>query len=247
MGRAWKALLLFCVVLAFRGYAQCSSVSTRLLAKGTLAETLLYIYDSQLEGNTLMFVAGTHGNEDGGYRAAEQMVAGLEMQKGRILIIPHANLQAVAAYSRTTPGGEDMNRSYPGDKEGSAIQVLAAEIIALIEEFNPIAVVDMHEGRNLYGVDGSIGNSLVLGTTLNSFMVALEVLEKVNAQNGDRQPFTFDTNPPKGSLNHTASVLKGVDSFTVETPQIYDLEVRIFQHLLFVSAFMESYDIQATW
>lgn len=247
MKQVWVVLILFCVVFTFSGFAQSSSVSTRLLAKGTAAETLLYIFDSGLEGNTLMLVAGIHGNEDAGYRAAEQMVAGLEVQKGRILIIPHTNLQAVSAYSRTAPDGTDMNRSYPGDKKGSDIQTLAAEITVLIEEFKPIAVVDMHEGRNLYGIDGSIGNSLVLGTTPNSFLVAVEVLEKVNAQNNDWRPFTFDTNPPEGSLNHTASVLKGVDAFTIETAQIYDLEVRIFQQLLFVSAFMESYDIRATW
>lgn len=43
----------------------------------------------------------------------------------------------------------------------------------------------MHEGYNFYGVDGSIGNSLVLGATDGSFMNGLEIISRVNAQNGD--------------------------------------------------------------
>jgi len=245
--RAWALLVLLCGTLALPALAQEQTVTIRVLAEGRPSETLLYIHDSGVEGNTLLFVAGTHGNEDGGYRAAEQMLETLTVRKGRMLIVPHANAQAIKDYTRAAPDGTDMNRSYPGDPEGNDIQALAAEIIALIEEFDPVAVVDMHEGRNLYGTDGSIGNSVVVGMKADAFPIALEVLEAVNAQNGDLRPFTFDANAPVGSLNHTASALLGVDAYTIETPQIYDLEVRVRQQLLFVRAFLEAYGVEADW
>ena len=245
--RVWALVALMCGMLAAPALAEEQTVTTRVLAEGRPSETLLYIHDSGVEGNALLFVAGTHGNEDGGYRAAEQMFQTLEVRKGRLLIVPYANAQAVQAYTRTAPDGTDMNRSYPGDPEGNDIQALAAEIIALVGEFGPVAVVDMHEGRNLYGIDGSIGNSLVVGLTADAFSIALDVLEAVNAQNGELRPFTFDTNAPMGSLNHTASALLGVDAYTIETPQIYDLEVRVRQQLLFVRAFLDAYGVEADW
>ena len=56
-----------------------------------------------------------------------------------------------------------MNRSYPGAEDGNPIQVLSAQIMELIQKYQPVCVVDMHEGVNFYGVNGSIGNSIVVG------------------------------------------------------------------------------------
>ena len=40
----------------------------------------------------------------------------------------------------------------------------------------------MHEGVNFYGVNGSIGNSIVVGQTQSGFINALDILEMVNTR-----------------------------------------------------------------
>ena len=44
----------------------------------------------------------------------------------------------------------------------------------LIQKYQPVCVVDMHEGVNFYGVNGSIGNSIVVGQTQSGFINALD-------------------------------------------------------------------------
>ena len=89
----------------------------------------------------------------------------------------------------------------------------------LIQKYQPVCVVDMHEGVNFYGVNGSIGNSIVVGQTQSGFINALDILEMVNSQNGDYPDFALEGNAPVGSLNCTASRELGIDAFTIETSQ----------------------------
>lgn len=223
--------------LAARGSAEV------LLAQGLTTQTPLRIDDSGRDGPTLLFVAGTHGNEIAGFAAAEELMAEIFPAAGKILWIPRANAQAIARDARTGPDGEDLNRAYPGDAQGSDIERLAREIMDLIEREQPAAVIDMHEGRNFYGQDGSIGNSVILGATEGSFANGLELLGLVNAQNGDLPAFTFDANAPTGSLNHETSTRLGIDTYTIETAQVLDEEVRVAQQKRFVRALLQLYGV----
>lgn len=219
------------------------SSETLLLAEGTAAETQARIDDSGVEGPTIFFVAGTHGNEWAGYYAADELMEEIFPTAGKIIWVPRANIQACNIEQRTAEDEVNLNRVYPGAPEGNPVEQVAAEIMALIEQEQPVAVVDMHEGYNFYGVDGSIGNSLVLGATDGSFVNGLEIIIRVNAQNGDHPDFTFDANAPAGSLNHEVSTRLGIDTYTIETSQVLEMEERIAQQKLFVHTILDIYGI----
>ena len=101
----------------------------------------------------------------------------------------------------------------------------------------------MHEGFNFYGVEGSIGNSIVAGLDAESFLLLPDILDYVNSRNGDLRAFTYDTNAPKGSLNREMHHLLGVDTYTIETSQKLPLETRIRQQLTFVEGLLTLYGI----
>ena len=172
------------------------SSETLLLAEGTAAETQARIDDSGVEGPTIFFVAGTHGNEWAGYYAADELMEEIFPTAGKIIWVPRANIQACNIEQRTAEDEVNLNRVYPGDPEGNPVEQVAAEIMALIEQEQPVAVVDMHEGYNFYGVDGSIGNSLVLGATDGSFVNGLEIIIRVNARTATIRILPLTPMPP---------------------------------------------------
>ena len=102
----------------------------------------------------------------------------------------------------------------------------------------------MHEGVNFYGVNGSIGNSIVVGQTQSGFINALDILEMVNSQNGDYPDFALEGNAPVGSLNCTASRELGIDAFTIETSQKLPMEVRVSQQVLIVTNILQQYGME---
>ena len=233
-------LALPCVTAAL---AEGPSSETLLLGEGTAAETQARIDDSGVEGPAILFVAGTHGNEWAGYYAADELMAEIFPTAGKVIWVPRANIQACEIGQRTAEDEVNLNRVYPGDAGASPVEVVAADIWALIEREQPVAVVDMHEGYNFYGVDGSIGNSLVLGATDTSFINGLEILIRVNGQNGGHPDFTYDSNAPAGSLNHEVSTRLGIDTYTIETSQVLTMEERITQQKLFVRTILDIYGI----
>lgn len=237
------AVLAVSCVVAFRH--KPASRTSFLLAEGLDSQTECHILDSGQKGPTIFLLAGTHGNETAGFKAAEMLVENLEPLTGRVILVPHANQQAVDRDQRTDPGGEDMNRSYPGSPEGNDIEKLTDQIVSLIREYDPVCIVDMHEGFNFYGVEGSIGNCLVVGYTQSSFVHALDILAQVNEENEDDLPdFALEGNAPIGSLNCTASRELGIDAFTIETSQKLPLETRVSQQILFVESILSQYGMK---
>ena len=131
------------------------------------------------------------------------------------------------------------------DEPTTALDVtIQAQIMELIQKYQPVCVVDMHEGVNFYGVNGSIGNSIVVGQTQSGFINALDILEMVNSQNGDYPDFALEGNAPVGSLNCTASRELGIDAFTIETSQKLPMEVRVSQQVLIVTNILQQYGME---
>lgn len=240
----WGGVLL-CLILAAIALWPRGTRTSFWLAEGEASRTQCHIIDSGRTGPTVLLLGGTHGDETAGFTAAGQLVDDLTPRTGLVILIPYANRQAIDLNQRTGADLVDMNRAYPGDPEGDAIQVLAAEIMALIQQYQPVCVVDMHEGRNFYGVDGSIGNSIVVGQTPSSFRHALDILAQVNANNGGYPDFALEGNAPLGSLNCTASRSLGIDAFTIETSKQLPLEVRVSQQRLIVRSILNQYGMKA--
>lgn len=99
-------------------------------------------------GPTVFLVGGNHGGEYEGVVTLLKLARELEPEdvQGRIIIMPALNLPAVMAGTRISPiDGRDMNRSFPGQPNGSISQIIAHYVH---EAILPLcgAVLDLHSG-----------------------------------------------------------------------------------------------------
>jgi hypothetical protein len=61
---------------------------------GTGGDTNVYVYDSGKEGGSLLVIGGTHASEIAGTLTVILMLENLQVEAGRIFLIPHANASA---------------------------------------------------------------------------------------------------------------------------------------------------------
>ena len=97
--------------------------STRLLSDwapalaGTPGDTTVYVLEGKEPGATVFVAGGTHGNEIAGIVAAVVLVEHSRVEKGRLIVIPHANNSAIADVDPERPGPEFVVVTTPnGDR-----------------------------------------------------------------------------------------------------------------------------------
>lgn len=100
------------------------------------------------EGPTILLMAGSHGDEYEGQLALTRLIRSLDVSriKGRILVLPAANLPAVVAGQRTSPlDAGNLNRSfgdhYTDTPTGQIAAFIAEELLPLCD-----AMLDLHSG-----------------------------------------------------------------------------------------------------
>ncbi len=59
--------------------------------KGTNADTDVYIYEGAEDGGSVMVLGGTHPSEPAGFISAVLLIENINVEKGRVFIIPRAN------------------------------------------------------------------------------------------------------------------------------------------------------------
>lgn len=99
-------------------------------------------------GPTALFVAGNHGDEYEGQIALANIARRLDpaRMRGCVILLPAANLPAAVAGRRTSPLDDgNLNRSFPGNPDGTPTQQIAYYIE---HELVPMAnlVCDLHSG-----------------------------------------------------------------------------------------------------
>ena len=62
--------------------------------KGTAADTDVYIQEGAEPGGTALILGGTHANEPAGFIAAVVMLERADVRRGRLIIVPYANMMA---------------------------------------------------------------------------------------------------------------------------------------------------------
>lgn len=100
------------------------------------------------DGPTAVFVSGNHGDEYEGQVALCNLARTLNpvTLRGRVILLPMANFPAGMAGRRTSPIDDgNLNRSFPGNPDGTVTQQIAHWIES---ELLPMAdiVVDLHSG-----------------------------------------------------------------------------------------------------
>ena len=140
----------------------------RSLMGGTAQETPLHIFGSGRPGNVVTVLGGVHGNEPGGWLAAERIAETLRPQRGALIVLPRANRLAINSLVRTTDALGDLNRLYPGDPNGLPMARMAAEIVDVLREFRVSYVLDLHESWAFYK-DRPQNGTAYLGQTVATY------------------------------------------------------------------------------
>lgn len=102
---------------------------------------------SEIDGPTILFSAGLHGDEINGIEIVRQLIV-QKINKpkiGTIICIPVINVFGFLNRSREFPDGRDMNRVFPGSKNGSLASRFA---YYLLNEIIPNVdyCIDFHAG-----------------------------------------------------------------------------------------------------
>jgi glutamine amidotransferase-like uncharacterized protein len=218
---------------------------------GTLAEetpfaTPYYVQVSGREGPTVMIVGGMHGNEPAGAYAAEQ-IKHWPIVRGKVIVVPRANVKALAANTRNTPGvnGElgNLNRNFASAAAaGPARGELAAALWALVESQRPLWLLDLHEGYDFNQINPkSVGSSLIVHPSPDADEVARLMLDAVNADIADEQKQFKRRGPPVDtSLARAAAEHLEVRAMILETTsKDQPLSLRARQHRVMVHRFFQ--------
>ena len=99
-------------------------------------------------GPTVLLMAGNHGDEYEGQVVLSKLVRALhpEQVRGRVIILPAANLPAAIAGARLSPIDQgNLNRAFPGDAQGTPTSAIAHYIDSVLF---PMAdyLHDLHSG-----------------------------------------------------------------------------------------------------
>lgn len=156
--------------------------------EGTEWETPLVVTHSGVEGPTLLVLGGVHGNEPGGWLAADEMVE-WRPARGSLLVAPRANVQAIELFERTTEALGDLNRLYPGSPDAELPMArMAAEIVDVAQRYEVDVLLDLHESWAFYAERGEsqgtayLGQTITTGPSLDRTPLARIIADYVNGQ-----------------------------------------------------------------
>lgn len=217
------------------------TLSSGVLAKGTRWETAFYRRDSGVDGPVVLVTGGIHGNEPAGARAAEQ-IRHWPVNKGRLIVVPRANIPGLKAGTRHLPGESkplhNLNRNFP--KTGGefvARGVLAAALWEFVESSRPDWLIDLHEGIDFHQINSeSVGSSIIDVKGEAAESVVPRMLEVVNAEIPDpRKKLVRLRYPVNGSLARAVHErLQAVSMILETTSKDQPVSTRTRQHRLMV-------------
>lgn len=214
------------------------------------AQIPYYMTDSGREGPVVMIVGGVHGDEPAGAAAANQ-IRHWPVTRGRLIVVPGANPEALAASSRTTPTlGKDLanlNRNFPSTRPEDSPRGRQAEAIwRFVQDQRPEWLIDLHEGAAIAQLrTGSAGSSIIAFPSDETLQAAALMLEAVNATIDEKdKAFVQRGSPIGGSLARAAAVQLGIRSMIVETTKRdQPVSLRTRQHRIMVHRLLRHLDM----
>lgn len=113
----------------------------------------IHIFRSETPGPTMLVLAGVHGDEINGVEIVRRTIAGRffdPLKCGSVIVIPLLNVYGFINFSREVPDGKDVNRSFPGNLNGSLASRVARSVTKKVLPFVDFGI-DFHTGgRNNY-------------------------------------------------------------------------------------------------
>lgn len=251
---AARCLLPFLLLLAGwsspMAWAELSR-SVGVLAEGTKWQTPYYVIDSGEAGPTVMVTGGFHGNEPAGAAAAEQ-IRHWPIVKGKLIVVPRANVPGLEADTRYLPDRprdeRDLNRNFPGDDDESADATrgkIAGEIWRLTRKTKPDWVLDLHEGYEFNvshkpppGKKKSVGSSVIYfqGEAMDALVARMLAAANTTVTDDDRRFVPLKRGPINTSFARATVKRLGARGMILETThRDQPLSLRTRQHRLMVN------------
>jgi hypothetical protein len=221
-------------------------------------------------GNTVLIIGGIHGNEPGGYLAADKYVD-LTLRKGNLIIVPRANLSSILTSERG--GGGDYNRKFNAElRPDSFDDRVVAVLKQLISESD--LLLNLHDGSGFYCetyVDRMhnpyrFGQSVIADSEtyysvkekreLHLGEIARQVVGKANEQINEKEyHFHFsnhnsvapDTRYPemRKTATYFALTRQQIPAFGIETSkELPTLELKLAHQVLVINAFLDEFGIE---
>jgi len=230
-------------------FNQIKNASQKELMAGTRFETPAFIFNSGKPGKVVMILGGTHGNEPAGYEAALRLVRKLEthpIKEGKAIVVPMANRLADNLYKRRIPVPEgvdrergNLNRCYPGKKDGLPMEQMAREIEQLARKNHVQVFVDMHEAWYFHldtpkesNRDRGLGQTIIYYPNESSSWLVINLLDQMNNDiDVPREQFSALEMPILHSAAWWAGKYLNIAAFTFETANKLPLQKRINDHL----------------
>ena len=118
------------------------------LPSDTRLSIQVHVFRSKKPGPTTLILAGVHGDEINGVEIVRRVLNDKivnKINKGSIIIIPLLNVYGFINFNRYVPDGKDVNRSFPGTKNGSLASRIAG---TLTKHILPLVdyIFDFHTG-----------------------------------------------------------------------------------------------------
>ena len=105
----------------------------------TKIEIPVFVFRSNVKGPVILLSAGMHGEETNGIEIIRKIITRDEIKKlkcGSIIAIPVINSVSFLFGSRDLPDGRDLNRCFPGNKNGSFGSRIAYDLMKHIVPLN---------------------------------------------------------------------------------------------------------------
>ena len=154
----------------------------------------VHVFRSKNPGPTILFSAGLHGEETNGIEIIRKLVEREEVQHlkcGTIIAIPVINIVSFLYSTRDLPDGRDLNRCFPGTKNGSLGSRIAYDLMKHI-----IPLIDF--GIDFHTGGAKINNYPQLRCVFD-FPENLEIAKKFSS------PLIIDSNYREGTLRQEAA------------------------------------------
>jgi uncharacterized protein len=154
----------------------------------------VHVFHAKKEGPAILFSAGMHGEETNGIEIVRKMVSRKEVHElkcGTVIAIPVINIVSFLYSTRDLPDGRDLNRCFPGTRNGSLGSRIAYDLMKHI-----IPLID-------FGVDFHTG-----GSKINNYpqvRCVFEFPENVAIAEKFSPPLIIDSKYRDGTLRKEAA------------------------------------------
>lgn len=193
----------------------------------TTADVPLILVNGSRPGPRVVITGGVHGGEFIGIEAATRLAGLLEPDdiSGQLVICPVANPPAVygGRLNISPLDGVNINRVFPGDKEGGPTERMAAWLFEYVVN-GADAYVDLHSG----GIDQHLLDFVGYRVTSDAKLGA-KIKAMAHAVGYERvMPRPF----PDGGNSHAAANRQGIPAILIETGQLGDRDSVTVRRLL---------------